>query len=143
MNKLDRKTVEIKKVRIPLRKLLHGKEIRTAAKSLEDYRLKLLEEEFMLGAKLTVKMEPFGDAILVATRLETDKEYADRLEKARIAAEAKKEREAKRKLYLLEKAKRDEENRKKNVAKTIQDMVKANNLTLEELQTLLKVVDKT
>ncbi len=143
MKKLDRKTVEIKKVRIPLRKLLHGQEIRVASKNLEDFRLKLLEEEFMLGAKLTVKMEPYGEAILIATRLETDKEFAERLEKARIAAEKKAEREKIRQLYLEEKAKRDEENRKKNIAKTIRDMVKANSLTMDELNELLKAVDKT
>lgn len=141
--KLQRKTVEIKQVRIPLRKLLHGFEIREAAENLKNFRLKLLEEELMLGAKLTIKMEPHSDAILVARRPETDKEYTDRLEKARLAAEAKIERERIRKIQAEERAKRAEEMKKQNVAKTISEMVKSNQMTLEELTELLKVVDKT
>ena len=139
-SKLQRKTVELKQVRIPLRKLLHGFEIREAAKNLENFRLKLLEEELMLGAKLTIKMESYGEAVLVAKRLETDKEYADRLERARLAAEAKKEREAKRKLYLEEKAKREEQDKKKHLAKTVSEMVKSNQMTVDELTELMKVL---
>lgn len=141
--KLQRKTVELKTVRIPLRKLLHGFEIREAADNLKNYRLKLLEEELMQGAKLTIKMEPHGEAVLTARRPETDKEYAERLERARLAEEAKQERQRKREIYLAEKARRDEADRKKNVAKTIASMVKSNQMTIEELSNLLKEVDKT
>jgi len=94
----ERKTVQIKTIRIPLVKLLHGKEIRAAAKALEDFRLKMKEEEILQGATLTVKRDAWDrDFNLVATRLETDKEMADRIEKARLAAEAKKRREAEKK----------------------------------------------
>jgi hypothetical protein len=48
----QRKTIQVGSKRIPLNKLLHGKEIREAAKALEDFRLKLNEEEFLYGAKL-------------------------------------------------------------------------------------------
>jgi hypothetical protein len=95
----DRKIIQIKKLRIPLRKLLDGKEIREAAKNLEDFRLKMNELEILQGAKLTVKYDNWdsNNFDLVATRQETDAEMADRLEKARLALEAKQRREAEKK----------------------------------------------
>jgi hypothetical protein len=94
----DRKTIQIKKLRIPLVKLLDGKDIRTAAKNLEDFRLKMNELEILHGATLTVKYDNWNsDFNLVATRPETDNEMNDRLEKARLAAEAKQRREAEKK----------------------------------------------
>jgi hypothetical protein len=136
--KLTRKTVELAHKRIPLRKLLHGKDIRTAAKALEDFRLVYNEQEILFGATLTVKMDTYGEAVLYAHRPETDKEYADRLEKARLAEEAKKEREAKRKLMVAEKAKRDAEMRKQNVAQRIKEMATSNGVSIEELTEMLK-----
>jgi len=136
--KLDRKTVEIGKKRIPLRKLLHGKEIREAAKALEDFRLGLNEQELLYGAKLTVKMDSYGEAVLYAHRLETDKEYADRIEKARIAAEQKAERERKRKLMEVERAERAKEIQKQKALESILSIAKANGLGNEELEKLLK-----
>ena len=140
MNKqIKRKTVELKKVRIPLRKLLHGFEIREAAKNLENFRLKLLEEELMQGAKLTIKVEAYtGEYNLVATRLETDKEFNDRIEKARLAAEARKEREAKRKLMEAERKKRDAEVRKSQLALRIKEMALSNGMSVDELTEMLK-----
>jgi hypothetical protein len=94
----DRKTIQIKKLRIPLRKLLDGKDIREAAKNLEDFRLKMNELEILQGAKLTVKYDNWDSTFdLVATRQETDAEMNDRLEKARLALEAKQRREAEKK----------------------------------------------
>jgi hypothetical protein len=79
-------------------KLLDGKDIRTAAKNLEDFRLKMNELEILHGATLTVKYDNWNsDFNLVATRPETDNEMNDRLEKARLAAEAKQRREAEKK----------------------------------------------
>jgi hypothetical protein len=95
----DRKTLLIKKLRIPMVKLLDGKDIRTAAKNLEDFRLKMNELEILQGATLTVKYDNWNsDFNLVATRSETDAEMNDRLEKARLAAEAKQRREAEKKV---------------------------------------------
>ena len=68
-NKLDRKTVEIDRKRIPLRTLIHGKEIRDAAKALEDFRVKLNEKEFLYGAKLYVDWKDYGTVDIVARRL--------------------------------------------------------------------------
>jgi uncharacterized protein (DUF1800 family) len=94
----DRKIITIKQARIPLVKLLNGKDIRTAAKNLEDFRLKMNELEILHGATLTVKYDNWNsDFNLVATRPETDQEMNDRLEKARLAAEAKQRREAEKK----------------------------------------------
>jgi hypothetical protein len=109
----ERKTVQIKTMRIPLVKLLNGKEIRAAAKALEDFRLKMKEEEILQGATLTIKRDYWDrEFSLVATRPETDKEMADRIEKARLAAEAKKRREAEKKAReakLAEQKKLDEQ----------------------------------
>jgi uncharacterized protein (DUF1800 family) len=94
----DRKIITIKQARIPLVKLLNGKDIRTAAKNLEDFRLKMNELEILHGATLTVKYDNWNsDFNLVATRPETDQEMNDRLEKARLALEAKQRREAEKK----------------------------------------------
>lgn len=135
---LERKNVEIGRKRIPLRKLLHGKEIREAAKALEDFRLGLNEQELLYGAKLIVQMDTYGEAQLIARRLETDNEYADRLEKARVAAEQKAERERKRKLMAEERAKRDAETRKERVAQHIKELAKSNGLSVDELLDALK-----
>jgi hypothetical protein len=136
--KLQKKFVELKKVRIPMRKLLHGFEIREAAENLKNYRLKLLEEELMQGAKLIVKMDTSGEVMLHASRLETDKEFEARLEAARLADEAKREREAKRKLMAAEKAKREAEMRKINVALRAKEMALSNGISVEELTEMLK-----
>lgn len=137
-SKLSRKSVELGRKRIPLRKLLHGKEIREAAKSLEDFRLNFNEEEILLGAKLTIKMDTYGEAILYAHRPETDKEYEDRLEKERLAAEAKADREKKRKIREEQLAKEQEELKKKQALNKILEIAKSNNLNEEELAKLLK-----
>ena len=128
-----RKTIEVGRKRIPLKKLLHGKEIRSAAKALEDFRLNLNEAEFMYGAKITVQMDSYGECTAVAKRPETDSEFANRLEKARLAAEAKKEREVKRKIAVAEQAKRDEETRKIRTIEHLKSMAKANGISIKDL----------
>lgn len=132
-SKTARKTIEVGRLRIPMRKLLHGKEIREAAKSLEDFRLRLNEQEFMYGAKITVHVDTYGEYTAVAKRLETDNELANRIEKARLAAEAKKEREAKRKIAAAEKAKHDEETRKARTIEHLKSMAKANGISIKDL----------
>lgn len=120
----ERKTIELDRKRIPLRQLLNGKEIREAARALEDFRMKLNEQEFLYGAKITIKWDDYSDVYAVARRPETDKEYADRLEKARIAAEVKAER-ARIKAKREEQRKIEEEaNKKARVAEYIQKLAK-------------------
>ena len=134
----ERKTVEIGKKRIPLRKLLHGKEIRAAAKALEDFRLVYNEEEILYGAKLTIKMDSYGEAHLYAHRPESDNEMEKRIEQVRLAAEAKAEREKKRKLVEAEREKKRQADRKKNIADRVKEMALSNGVSIEELTAMLK-----
>ena len=133
----QRKTVEVARKRVPLRKLLHGKEIRAAAKALEDFRMNLNEAEFLYGAKITLTMDTFGECVAVARRPETDKEFADRMEKARLAAEAKKAREAKRrdaeKQAQIEAAFR----RRANAREYIRKVAEEHGITSDELVDIL------
>lgn len=122
--KQERKTIEIDRKRIPLRSLLHGKEIREAADALKDFRMKLNEQEFLYGAKIIIHWESYDSAYAVARRLETDKEFADRLEKARIAAEAKAERERIKKIKAEQRAREEEANKKARVAEYIQKLAR-------------------
>ena len=134
---MNRKRIEIASKRIPMKKLLHGKEIREAAKALEDFRMNLNEQEFLYGAKITLQVKEYGETYAVASRLETDNEYEDRIEKARLAAEAKKERDRIRKLKEAERARIDAEMRKERVAQHIKDLASTNGLSKQELLDIL------
>jgi len=129
----DRKLVEIGKKRVPLRKLIHNKEIREAAQALEDFRLNFNEQEILLGAKLIVKYEAGGDAMLYALRPETDNEYSKRLEAYRIAEEQKAERAQKRKLQEAERQRKLESERKNDALASIERLIKSNGLTPKDL----------
>jgi hypothetical protein len=132
-NKQERKTVEIGRKRIPLRTLLHGKEIRDAAKSLEDFRKKLNEQEFLHGAKLYVDWDNYNEVDIVARRLETDKEYADRLERARVAAEQKALREQKRIAEAEQRAQRDIIRKKQEAVDLIQKLARGAGISVDIL----------
>ncbi len=132
-NRNDRKTVEVARKRVPLRKLLHGKEIREAAKALEDFRMNLNEAEFLYGAKITITMDSYGECMAVAKRLETDKEYADRIEKARIAAEAKAERERIRKKREEQRRIEEEANKRQRTADYIKKLAKEAGISVDIL----------
>lgn len=132
-----RKRIEIGSKRIPMKKLLHGKEIREAAKALEDFRMNLNEQEFLYGAKITIQVKEYGETYAVASRLETDKEFEERLEKARLAAEAKKERERIRKLKEAERARIEAEMRKERIAQHIKDLASTNGLTKQDVLDIL------
>lgn len=131
---LTKKFIELDKKRIPLRQLLHGKEIREAAKALEDFRMKLNEQEFLYGAKITIKWENYGEAYAVARRLETDKEFEDRIEKVRLAAEAKAERERLRKLKEAKLREQEELNKKARVAEYIQKLAREAGIAVNILE---------
>lgn len=134
----ERKRVEIGSKRIPLKKLLNGKEIRDAAKALEDFRLHFNEHEILYGAKLTIKMDTYGEAVLYAHRPESDNEMAKRIETARILAEEKAERARKRKLMEAEREKKRQAERKENIAQRVKEMALSNGVTIEELTAMLK-----
>lgn len=137
MKATERKTIEIARKKIPLRSLMHGKEIRDAASAVEQFRMKLNEQEFLYGAKITISWENYSDVYAVARRPETDNEYADRLERLRIAEELKKQREIKRKAEA-EKRKAEEEIRKRaRAAETIRKMALENGISRNELIDIL------
>jgi hypothetical protein len=133
-NKQDRKLVEIGRKRIPLRTLLHGKEIRDAAKSLEGFRMKLNEQEFLYGAKLYVDWDNYNEVDIVARRPETDKEYSDRLERARIAAEQKALREQKRVAEAEQRAQREIIRKKLEAVDLIQKLAKGAGISVDILE---------
>jgi hypothetical protein len=134
----ERKTVEIGRRRIPFKKLFHGKEIREAAKNLEDFRLHFNEQEILYGAKLTIDMSSYYDeATLVAARPETDKEYEERVAKAERAAELKAKRAEEKKEADRLKAIEKEANRQKDALDKIREVAKANGLTVDQLKILL------
>lgn len=137
MVKDTRKLVEIGRKRIPLRKLLHGKEIREAAKALEDFRISLNEQELLYGAKLTIKMDTYGEAVLYAHRLETDNEYEARIDKARLAALKKAELEKERKLKELARAAELENKKRQEAIDSIIKIAKTTGLTNHEVDLLL------
>ena len=121
-NPLEPKKIKIKEQRIPMVKLLKDKDLRTAAKALEDFRLKFREEEILYGATLTVKYDTWNhDFRIVAERLETKEETLARVEKERLAAEAKKKREAERK---VREAKAKEEREQRRIAEALDDLRK-------------------
>ncbi len=95
----ERLLVEISKQRVPLKTILHGKEIREAMAEMEKFRRRFNEEEFMLGAKVYLSYGE-GDCWATIKRPETDREYEDR--QAWLAAEAAKKAERARLRQLKE-----------------------------------------
>lgn len=73
----DRLLVEIGKKRVPLKTLIHGKEIREAMAGLEKFRQQFNEEEFLLGAKVYISYNEL-ECWAIIKRPETDREYAAR-----------------------------------------------------------------
>lgn len=135
--KLERKTVEIDRKRIPLRSLIHGKEIREAAQALETFRLKMNDKEILYGAKLYIDWIDYGTCEIVARRPETDNEYAERLERLRISEELKRQRELNKKKLAEQRAREEEFRKRANAVETIRRMAKENGLTQEQLVDLL------
>lgn len=73
----DRLLVEIGKKRMPLKTLIHGKEIREAMAGLEKFRQQFNEQEFLLGAKVYISYNEL-ECWAVIKRPETDREYVAR-----------------------------------------------------------------
>lgn len=96
MTATDRKLVEIKRKRLPLKKLLHGHEIREAMTQMEQFRRQFNEQEFFYGAHVYLEVVDYDRIDAVCKRPETDKEYAARMEDIRIREQEKFEREQKR-----------------------------------------------
>lgn len=73
----DRLLVEISKQRVPLKKILHGREIREVMAEMEKFRRQFNEEEFMLGAKVYIYFTDY-ECWASIKRPETDREYQAR-----------------------------------------------------------------
>lgn len=136
--KTARKIVEIGRKGIPLRSLMHGKEIREAAAAIENFRMKMNEQEFLYGAKIYIDWKDYGTVDIVARRPETDKEYEDRLERTRIAEEQKRERERKRKEKEAIQARERELRKRADALLAIRTLAKEQGITEKELVDSLK-----
>lgn len=139
-NPMVRNQIKLCEKLIPLEKLFNGKEIREAAKALENFRLHFNEQEILYGAKLTIRVDSYNsDFYLVANRIETDKEYQDRLEKVRLAKELADQRALKRKETERLRSIRREADREKLALEQIQQIARANGITIEQLQALSEI----
>lgn len=129
----NRKTVELKSKRLPLKKLLHGKEIREAAKALEEFRLHFTEQEILHGGKIFVKVGQFGEVECVVRRPETDSEYDARIEKARLAEIARLERAEARRIAAEKKRIKEEATKRERTADYIKKLAADAGLTVDIL----------
>lgn len=117
MNKRqERGEVELARKRIPLNKLLDGRDFNQAIEGLKAFRAQFAEEEFLYKARIHITYK-YGTAIAIVRRPETDKEYSERLalleqerleklERDRIRAEKSKLREETKQKLLKEEADR-------------------------------------
>jgi len=139
-NPTEPKKIKLKEQRIPMVKILNGKEIREAAKALEDFRLKFKEEEILYGAKLVIKYDAWdSDFNLIAERLETADEVSARLEKERLAIEAKKRREAERKAAEAKRREQEEQDRINRVLDDLRKHALKHGIPMDVLVDRLKV----
>jgi hypothetical protein len=143
MTASDRKLVEIAKKRIPMKKLLHGKEIREAMENLEKFRQQFNEQEFLYGAKVYVDMTDRYEWNAVCRRPETDKEYNTRMkeiqdrEEARLAAEERKRiRQAELAVKAAEREERIREQQRKDDLEALKFMARKLGLSANDLAKL-------
>lgn len=104
----ERKLVDIAKKRIPMKKMLHGKEIREAMAELEKFRQRYNEQEFFYGAKVYLQVDNYGDTYAIVRRPETDKEYNERIAEANRLMEIKLARQEAARIRKEEKERRAE-----------------------------------
>ena len=129
----ERKLIEIAKHRIPMKKLLHGKEMREAMAEMERFRQKFNEQEFFYGGKVYLQVETYGETYAIVRRPETDKEYNTRLEQERKAAEAKLARDEAKRIRDAERAKRNEEKAQREAEQQRQREIEAVKLAARKL----------
>ena len=77
--KRERGEVEMAKRRIPLTRILNGREFNDMLEEMKKFRAQFAEEEFLYKAKVYIQYS-HGGATAIVRRPETDKEYNDRLE---------------------------------------------------------------
>ena len=133
MTKLKRKQIELKSERVPLKKLLNGFEIREAAQNLENFRLKLNEQEILYGAKIKIKVADYGECYMVAVREESDQEYNARVEKARVLAEQRAQARQRREAQQAQRKREAEKLAKSQAVQNLKAQMRASGLTVSDL----------
>lgn len=137
MTTLKRRQIELKSERVPLRKLLNGLEIREAAKNLENFRLKLNEQEILYGAKIKLKVADYGECYMVAVREESDQEYAARVEKARILAEQRRQAKIRREQQQEQRRREAEKLARSDMIRNLKQQMRAAGLSVSDLVDVL------
>lgn len=92
----ERILVTIGRKRVPIKRILHGRELREAMAEFELFRQQFNEQEFLLGGRVYLQWSD-GECWAECRRPETDREYAARqqwlAEQAALKAERKRVRE--------------------------------------------------
>lgn len=91
--------VEVTRARVPLKKFIHGHEIRDVMAHFEEFRQRYNEQEFFYGAKVYLTYDKNGCWASIK-RPETDKEFAARKDAERQALAAFAERKRLRELAV-------------------------------------------
>jgi len=89
--KYERIEVEMARKRIPLTKILHGREFSDVLSEMKRFRLQFAEEEILYKAKVYITFIS-GEAMAYVRRPETDNEYTKRIEVLKQEEQAKLER---------------------------------------------------
>jgi hypothetical protein len=143
MTETDRKLVEIKRKRLPLKKLLQGREIRDAMAEIEKFRRQFNEQEFLYGGHVYLEVTDYDRIDAVCKRPETDKEYNLRMDGIRAKEQAKLEREhnraireEQRRLHREAEAARAVEEQRLKDLETMKAMVRKLGLSAKEIEQL-------
>jgi hypothetical protein len=129
----ERKLVDIAKKRIPMKKMLHGKEIREGMAELEKFRQQYNEQEFFYGAKVYLHMDNYGDTYAIVRRPETDKEYNERIAEANRLMEIKMARQEAARIRKEEKERKAEAKARKEAEQRRLDEIEAVKLAARKL----------
>ena len=129
--KKERLEVEIARKRVPLTKILHGREISDVIAELKKFRTQFAEQEILYKAKVYFAFS-HGEAMVYVRRPETDNEYAKRQEEERLLEEAKAERKRIRELKAQQKAE----------ANRIKEEAEAQKRRLEEIEMVKRTARK-
>lgn len=139
---LERKVVEVRRVRVPMTKLFNGKDFREGLAELDKWRCdNLNEDEILYGRQLKWRVA-YGDTEVIVWRYETDAEYDSRQEKNRIARE-------KREQAALKKAEKERiaNERKAKLAEeiksvTVEKILSSKGWNTEQLARALRLDEK-
>ena len=129
--KKERLEIEIARRRVPLTKILHGREFSDVIAELKKFRTQFAEQEILYKAKVYFSFS-HSEAMVFVRRPETDNEYAKRQEEERLLEEAKAERKRIRELKAQQKAE----------ANRIKEEAEAQKRRLEEIEMVKRAARK-